>query len=508
MMDDVKLPLSADTKTAEAYTSEGDSKLIIQKKELPQMELVQPVIGLTKEQLEKYRNDPFWKPFRMFMFVLFWLIWVAMFVGAVLIVVFSPKCAIEKDVQWWEAKVSYQIFTSSFRDSDRDGVGDFKGIAEKLEEIRKIGVQNVWATPVIATDKDDFDPYEVSDLMQVDERFGDIESLKYLITEVHRFNMHFVMDFPISTTSRKHTWFVKASKGDEVFKDYYLWKKTTEVETDSRFKTMNGSAESYMTYNEKLPIVNLQNKDVRIAVANAAKKYLDLGVDGFYIPLVNQVCKTDQNLSSAHLVSEALKYLKNEIENYTGSFKERQGKDVVIFTSMTDLNQLDGISDYAKNNNFSFVHYVIDDSMKKLSKVSWLYNDSCTDTGISQCVYSKLKQSMENFKGKNLPYFWQFTDYRVSRLSSRFNQQIGNLLTFMELTLPGGIEIYYGQEIGMPNADEKTGQFTGLMQWDGSEKTGFTEEAKMDLFFGRTADYKLTNYKVLLFQIYYNSWKN
>ncbi|VDK47074.1 unnamed protein product [Gongylonema pulchrum] len=129
-----------------------------------------------------------------------------MFAGAVVLVVLSPKCVLKKEPEWWRKHVSYQIFTPSFRDSNNDGIGDFSGIKEKLNDLRKVGIQTIWVTPVIATQKDDFLPLDVVDFASVDERFGTTNDLKLLIDEAHQLDMHFTMDLPISTTSASHSW--------------------------------------------------------------------------------------------------------------------------------------------------------------------------------------------------------------------------------------------------------------------------------------------------------------
>ncbi|PAV64261.1 hypothetical protein WR25_13299 [Diploscapter pachys] len=116
-------------------------------------ELEPKTIGLTKEQLEKYRNHPFWKPLRLALYAIFWLSWVAMFVAAIVLVVLSPKCAARSKPEWWQTKVSYQVLTATFYDTDKDGVGDFKGISDKIDLLRKIGVTTIHPSPVISIHK-------------------------------------------------------------------------------------------------------------------------------------------------------------------------------------------------------------------------------------------------------------------------------------------------------------------------------------------------------------------
>ncbi|VDM26961.1 unnamed protein product [Toxocara canis] len=106
--DDTTVPLSENGKATEIVDAGTGLAKYTKEDEAVDVQATGKLIGLTKEQLEKYRNDPFWKPLRLILFVLFWLAWIAMFVGAVLIVVLSPKCAPKKAPEWWRAKVSYQ----------------------------------------------------------------------------------------------------------------------------------------------------------------------------------------------------------------------------------------------------------------------------------------------------------------------------------------------------------------------------------------------------------------
>ncbi|CEF70590.1 Neutral and basic amino acid transport protein rBAT [Strongyloides ratti] len=216
------------------------------------------IIGLTKEQLEEYRNDPFWKYIRFFSFILFWIIWAAMFVGAILIVVLSPKCSGNVDTKsWFENSISYQLFVPTFYDSDGDGVGDYKGVSQKLDYLRKIGVNSIWPAPIIKTDKDDFDVNDVVDFDKIDERFGDEETLRQLIVDAHYHNIKFIGDIPL-TISKKHKWLIEAQKNES-----------------SKYK-------QYFT-NIDEGILNLSDSDVNENFLNVIRKVVDYGVDGVYL---------------------------------------------------------------------------------------------------------------------------------------------------------------------------------------------------------------------------------
>uniref|UniRef100_A0A183CK17 SLC3A2_N domain-containing protein n=1 Tax=Globodera pallida TaxID=36090 RepID=A0A183CK17_GLOPA len=140
------------------------------------VDIVQPtakLIGLTKEQLEQYRNDPFWKAIRYSLFVAFWLVWLAMFVGAILIVVLSPKC---HQVNWTEKMVAYKVFTLAYSDS-KNGIGDFATVGKKLEDLKNIGVSAIWPTPVLKYYKNALGP-EAIEKLEVSDQLGGVDAFK------------------------------------------------------------------------------------------------------------------------------------------------------------------------------------------------------------------------------------------------------------------------------------------------------------------------------------------
>uniref|UniRef100_A0A914DL68 Glycosyl hydrolase family 13 catalytic domain-containing protein n=1 Tax=Acrobeloides nanus TaxID=290746 RepID=A0A914DL68_9BILA len=143
--------------------------------------------------------------------------------------------------------------TPTFFDADNDGVGDFEGIRQKLDYFRKIGATTIWARHVVQADKDEFDPSLVVDSFNVDKRLGTEDDFKKLVNAVHDKDLYFVMDLPL-TVSKVHSYTTSSN----------LAKKSNE----------SGSGNLY--------VINLGELAVSDNLLKTAKKYLDLGVDGFY----------------------------------------------------------------------------------------------------------------------------------------------------------------------------------------------------------------------------------
>ncbi|VDP20060.1 unnamed protein product, partial [Onchocerca flexuosa] len=412
-------------------------------------------IGLTKAEVESCSNDPFWK-------------------------VVSPKCAVEKEPEWWRKHVSYQIFTPSFYDSNNDGIGDFNGIREKLNDLRKNGVKTIWVTPVITVQKDDFIPLDVIDLTSVDERFGTMNDLKSLIDELHDLEMYFTMDLPVSTTSASHKWFKSAKSGSD-YVDYYIWKKASEVKNDPNYVAEEGEENAYLAYEGKDPILNWRNPAVRQSIFEIAKNFLDMGIDGFHVGRISQLIKSEGDVAQSMLND-----FIGSLRDYVNNNETLNNREITVFSTLNDLTE-----PYELNSpkyGLPNLTYVIDNS------ITGLNNETCSQ-GVAQCLHSTLLASFERFNNTQFPYAWQFTDYHVSRLSTRFDKATATLLNFVQLSLPGIVQLYYGQELSFEDSTGPTNKFTGLMQWNSSEYGGFTAGSQKP-FFSTTPDYKEDNFEI------------
>lgn len=180
-----------------------------------------------------------------------------------------------------------QLLTATFRDSDNDGVGDFAGITEKIDQLRKIGVTTVYPTPVIKIQNDEyFNSYDVVDHLSVDERFGTENDFKELISTVHNRDMYLVMDLPVSTVDISHPWFEKRDEAKFVMR-----KAADKGFNASNFYPFHGATHlKYLGYpTSQNPVLNWKNDDVKATINTAIQKFLDLGVDGFHIDHISQL---------------------------------------------------------------------------------------------------------------------------------------------------------------------------------------------------------------------------
>jgi oligo-1,6-glucosidase len=217
---------------------------------------------------------------------------------------------------WWKTAVVYQIYPRSFADSDADGVGDLRGIAHRLDHLAELGVDVVWLSPVYPSPQDD-NGYDISDYQDVDPAFGTLEDFDALLAGLHERGIKLVMDLVVNHTSDEHTWFAESrSSRDSPKRDWYWWRPAREgmnagdpgAEPTNWGSFFSGPAweldaqtgEYYLhLFSRKQPDLNWENPEVRQAVYAMMRWWLDRGVDGFRMDVINMISK-DPALPDAH----------------------------------------------------------------------------------------------------------------------------------------------------------------------------------------------------------------
>lgn len=200
--------------------------------------------------------------------------------------------------EWWRGAVVYQIYPRSFFDANGDGVGDLPGMTRKLSHIARLGADAVWISPFFKSPMKDFG-YDVSDYRDVDPLFGNFADFEALLVEAHRLGLRVIIDLVLSHTSDAHPWFLE-SKGsrDNPKADWYVWAEPREDGSppNNWLSVFGGSAwkwcagrRQYFLHNflDSQPDLNFHNPEVRRALLDVARFWLDRGVDGFRLDTVN-----------------------------------------------------------------------------------------------------------------------------------------------------------------------------------------------------------------------------
>ncbi|MDP5044547.1 MAG: alpha-glucosidase [Leeuwenhoekiella sp.] len=196
------------------------------------------------------------------------------------------------DKKWWKEAIVYQIYPRSFQDTDGDGVGDLKGIINRLDYVKSLGVTAVWLNPIYGSPNDD-NGYDVSDYRDIMSDFGTMEDFDIMLTEMHARNLKLIMDIVVNHSSDEHPWFKESrSSRDNKYRDYYHWWPAEKGKPPYRYSLFDEAGNAwkydkqtnayYLHYfSQKQPDLNWENPELRQEVYDIMRFWADKGVDGF-----------------------------------------------------------------------------------------------------------------------------------------------------------------------------------------------------------------------------------
>ncbi|NLZ82220.1 MAG: alpha-glucosidase, partial [Clostridiales bacterium] len=197
---------------------------------------------------------------------------------------------------WWKEAVFYQIYPRSFKDSNGDGVGDIQGIISKLDYLKELGIDAIWLSPIYDSPNDD-NGYDIRDYQKIMDEFGAMEDFDQLLNEIHNRGMRLIMDLVVNHTSDEHEWYQKAiQEPDSKYGDYYIFRDKPNNWTSF----FSGSAWNYVEerdqyalhlFSKKQMDLNWENEEVRDEVNEMVRWWLDKGVDGFRLDVINYISK-------------------------------------------------------------------------------------------------------------------------------------------------------------------------------------------------------------------------
>nr|WMC97471.1 alpha glucosidase [Aminobacter aminovorans] len=208
----------------------------------------------------------------------------------------NPETAVDRD--WWRGAVIYQIYPRSYQDSNGDGIGDLRGIIDRLPHIASLGADAVWISPFFKSPMKDFG-YDISDYLDIDPMFGTLADFDAMIAEAHRLGLKVMIDGVISHTSDLHAWFKESrASRDNAKADWYVWAdaKPDGSPPNNWLSIFGGSAWQWDTrrmqyylhnFLAEQPDLNFHNRDVQDALLDVTRFWLDRGVDGFRLDTIN-----------------------------------------------------------------------------------------------------------------------------------------------------------------------------------------------------------------------------
>lgn len=367
------------------------------------------------------------------------------------------------DYLWWKHGVIYQIYTRSFKDSNNDGVGDIQGIIEKLDYLDDLGVDAIWLSPINKSPMRDFG-YDIEDYYSIDPIFGNLQDFDKLVASSHERNIKVIMDLVVNHTSDQHHWFKESrSSLDNPKRNWYIWRKGRRNKPPNNWKAACGGStwefdettgEYYLhSFLKEQPDLNWRNKQLKKKIFKMMTFWLDRGVDGFRIDMVNWLIKDrkfrnntftwkiffqqkrrryDRNRPKVH---KLLKKMRALIDRY---------EDRMLVGEVFTLIPGDpGLSAKFLGNGNDELHLAFDFSlMYRLWNAKYFYN--------------AVKKWYEKIPSNGWPCF-VLSNHDQPRGRSRFmgaadSDGRARVAAVFLLTLRGTPFLYYGEELGMKNA--------------------------------------------------------
>ena len=212
--------------------------------------------------------------------------------------------------KWWKESVVYQIYPKSFKDSNGDGIGDIRGIIQKLDYLKELGVNVLWISPMLESPQDD-NGYDISDYRRIYKEYGTMEDYEELLSEAHKRDIRILMDLVVNHTSDEHNWFIESRKSKaNPYRDYYIWKDPVNGKEPNNWGgAFGGSAWEYdpqtqmyymHLFSKKQPDLNWENEKVRQEVYDMMKFWCDKGIDGFRMDVISMISK-DQSFPDGEM---------------------------------------------------------------------------------------------------------------------------------------------------------------------------------------------------------------
>jgi alpha-glucosidase len=374
--------------------------------------------------------------------------------------------------EWWRGGVVYQIYPRSFQDSNGDGIGDLKGITERLDYVAKLGVDAVWLSPFFKSPMKDFG-YDVSDYCDVDPMFGTIDDFKALLQRAHDLGLKVIIDQVLSHSADQHPWFIESrSSRDNAKADWYVWAdaKPDGTAPNNWLSIFGGSAWQWDTRRKQYymhnfltsqPDLNFHSPAVQEALLGTVKFWLDLGVDGYRLDTANfyvhdaqlrnnpprgEPTGEDPAVSAVNPYGwQWHKYDKSQPENLAFLKKLRsllnQYPDTTMVGEIGDADGLARVAEYTSGGDKLHMAYCFD----------LLGNPH--DAPYLHGVLSRFDQIV----GDGWPC-WALSNHDVPRVATRWggatpNQALLRLSAALQMSLRGSPSLYQGDELGLPEMD-------------------------------------------------------
>ncbi|MDX2134009.1 MAG: alpha-amylase family glycosyl hydrolase [Saprospiraceae bacterium] len=363
---------------------------------------------------------------------------------------------------WWNDAVFYEIFVRSFYDSNGDGIGDFRGIIEKLDYLNDgnpntntdLGVTGIWLMPMMTSPS--YHGYDVTNYYQVEPDYGSMADFEAFLDAAHDRGIKVIIDFVMNHTSSQHPWFTQSANNQNGYRDWYVWSNTNPGfpgPWGQQVWHSNNNQYYYGIFWGGMPDLNYSHPPVKAEMFNITNFWLDKGVDGFRL--------------------DAIKYLDED-----GAVLENTPETFALLEAFNDV--------YKSNNPDAFT--VGEVWSNTASILPYVYNDRldvCFDFDLAYAIIgavnnnnpASIRQQLQVAEQgyPRLQYATFLTNHDIDRIFSQFGSNTDKMkqAAAMYLTMPGIPFVYYGEEIGLigTGVDENKRR---PMHWTGGQYAGFS----------------------------------
>lgn len=363
---------------------------------------------------------------------------------------------VKTEKKWWKDTVVYQIYPRSFQDSNGDGIGDIRGIIQRLPYLEELGVGALWLSPVCRSPQDD-NGYDISDYQDIDPMFGTLDDMEELIQKAKECGIRIIMDLVLNHTSDEHRWFREARKSkDNPYHDYYVWRDGKESKLPNDMESVFGGPAwewvpelgqyYFHQFSVKQPDLNWENPKVRREIYDMILWWMDKGVGGFRLDVIDQIAKEPdlKITNNGPRLHEFIRELSKETfqKGDLITVGEAWGAD----TERAKLYSNPDGSEFSMV--FQFEHIGLD---QQEGKTKW---------DLSPLPFVKLKKTLAKWQTELAGQGWNslfWNNHDLPRIVSRWGNdgkyrvESAKMLASVLHGMQGTPYIYQGEELGMTN---------------------------------------------------------
>ena len=364
-----------------------------------------------------------------------------------------------ENLNWWKEGVFYQIYPRSFYDSNDDGIGDLPGITQKLDYLKWLGIEGLWLSPFFESPMDDFG-YDITDYLNVDPIFGTLNDFDTMMAKSNELGLKIILDLVPNHTSYKHPWFQESrSSRDNPKADWYIWRDAkpdgsppnnwcaiSSIKKIGSAWAWDETRKQYFlaSFSPVQPDVNWRNPEVKAAIMDVLRFWLDRGVYGFRIDMIDYLSKDAEFRDEPSSTFEAKDYISTAVYHLNQVETLQYVKEMRQVMDQYPARVTIGETAY---------HHPLEQLLKFTEHgLDIPFNFRFTIAPLTKAFLEGFVKTYDMTFGTKAQPNYSFANHDVLR-ATRLGDPGARLAAMLLLTLRGTPFVYYGEELGMENVD-------------------------------------------------------